>query len=158
MEKSATKGICSDKGLDSKNRSVSRNILFITIFLVLTAFATRTLYTNTKDSISSLGIFEGQKANILTDHTTKSSQYDEQYVSLVERDDSSSSSSDSDDKKDKDKDKDTSLLDNAGIRVLIAIGVFAVLNVVVISVHHIFIKVSKSQDAYKEMGQVMSPF
>lgn len=151
------KKVHSGKGLNGKNKSKTRNILLIIIFLVLTTFVTQTFFTSAKDKISIY--LEGQKAGLLTG-ITKSSQYDEQYVSLVERDDSSSSSGDSDDKDDDDKDKDKhkSLLDNAGIRVLIAIGVFAVLNVVVISIHHVFVRVSKSQNAYKEMGYDMSPF
>ena len=148
------KKVHSGKSLESKSKSKTRNILLIILFFALTIFVTQTFFTSAKDKF---GIYlEGQKANLLIG-ITRSSQYDEKYVSLVERDDSSSSSSNSDDK-DKDKDKDKSLLDNAGIRVLIAIGVFAVLNVLVISIHHVFVKVSKSQNAYKEMSYDMSPF
>lgn len=54
--------------------------------------------------------------------------------------------------------KDKSLLDTPGIRVLIAIGVFMVLNAVAICVHHVIYKMSHSASAYRSIEHNLSPF
>lgn len=51
-----------------------------------------------------------------------------------------------------------SFLKTTGFRVLMAIGVFVVLNVVVITVHHIAQKVSRSTSLYKSIDHIVSPF
>ncbi|KAF3993917.1 hypothetical protein FT663_01328 [Candidozyma haemuli var. vulneris] len=45
-----------------------------------------------------------------------------------------------------------------GFRVLVGIGVFAVLNVIVIVVHHIVQKIARSTNSYKSIDHVVSPF
>lgn len=50
------------------------------------------------------------------------------------------------------------LLDNTAIRVLIGVGVFAFLNVLAISVHHIVQKVRRSTNLYRSIEHVVSPF
>ena len=54
--------------------------------------------------------------------------------------------------------RENSVLDLTVIRVLIGIGVFAFFNVVVITVHHIVQKVSRSQNLYRKIEHVISPF
>lgn len=48
--------------------------------------------------------------------------------------------------------------DQIGFRVLVGIGVFAVLNVIVITVHHIVQKIARSTNSYKTVDHVISPF
>ena len=57
-----------------------------------------------------------------------------------------------------DEKKSKSALDLIGVRIVIGIGVFAFINVVVITVHHIVQKVSRSTSTYKEIEHVHSPF
>lgn len=49
-------------------------------------------------------------------------------------------------------------MDQIGFRVLVGIGVFAVLNVIVITVHHIVQKIARSTNSYKTIDHVVSPF
>lgn len=52
----------------------------------------------------------------------------------------------------------SSILKNTGMQVLIGIGVFAVLNIVVISVHHIAHRIKKNSNLYRSVEHVESPF
>lgn len=52
----------------------------------------------------------------------------------------------------------SSVLDLTVVQVAIGIGVFAVLNIVVISIHHIAQKVKRSTSLYRSIEHVESPF
>ncbi|GEQ69447.1 hypothetical protein JCM33374_g3119 [Metschnikowia sp. JCM 33374] len=54
--------------------------------------------------------------------------------------------------------KHTRILDLTEVRVVIGIGVFAFLNALAITVHHIAQKVSRSSNTYREVEHVYSPF
>lgn len=45
-----------------------------------------------------------------------------------------------------------------GFRILVGIGVFAVLNIVVIVVHHVVQKIARATNSYKNVDHVISPF
>lgn len=62
---------------------------------------------------------------------------------------------DNDDKKDK---KHKSVLDILAIRIIIGIGAFFFINVVVITVHHIYMLASSSEKNYRSIERVLSPF
>lgn len=49
-------------------------------------------------------------------------------------------------------------LDERGVQAVIGIGVFAVLNVAVIVVHHIVQKIARANNSYKAVEHVISPF
>lgn len=49
-------------------------------------------------------------------------------------------------------------LDSTAIKVVIGVGVFAVINVFVITVHHIVQKVSRASNLYRSIDHVISPF
>lgn len=51
-----------------------------------------------------------------------------------------------------------SLLNLLAIRILIGIGVFAILNVIVVAAHHVAFRVSRSKHQYREMEHTYSPF
>lgn len=51
-----------------------------------------------------------------------------------------------------------SLLDQTWMRVIIGIGVFAVLNIVAVTAHHIVQKVRRSTTLYRSVEKVESPF
>lgn len=51
-----------------------------------------------------------------------------------------------------------SFLKTPGFKVLVAVGVFVVLNVVVITVHHVAQKISRSTNLYRSIDHVVSPF
>lgn len=52
----------------------------------------------------------------------------------------------------------SNLLNLTVIRVLIGIGVFAVFNVIAITVHHVVQRISRSQNLYRHIEHVYSPF
>lgn len=54
--------------------------------------------------------------------------------------------------------KSKSVLDLLGVRIVIGIGVFAFINAVAITVHHIVQKVSRSTSTYREVDHVYSPY
>lgn len=51
-----------------------------------------------------------------------------------------------------------SVLDQTWMRVIIGIGVFAVLNIVAVTAHHIVQKVRRSTFLYRSVEKVISPF
>lgn len=56
------------------------------------------------------------------------------------------------------RDELSSILDLTVVQVAIGIGVFAVLNIVAITIHHIVQKVKRSTSLYRSIEHVESPF
>ncbi|CAH6720741.1 hypothetical protein CLIB1444_04S06854 [[Candida] jaroonii] len=67
-------------------------------------------------------------------------------------------SNDSNDSNDNKKHKKTKVLDMLVIRIIIGIGAFFFINVVVITIHHIYMLASSSEKNYRSIERTLSPF
>lgn len=50
------------------------------------------------------------------------------------------------------------ILDEKGIQVVIGVGVFAVINAAVITVHHLVQKIARANNSYKAVEHTLSPY
>lgn len=53
---------------------------------------------------------------------------------------------------------DSSALNKPGIRVLLVVGAFIILNMAAITIHHIYLKISRSSVSYKTIELNIGPF
>ena len=77
---------------------------------------------------------------------------------IIKRDDSNNNKDDNNNNKDDSKKKSKPIYDQPGMRFVFALFAFVILNMIAICIHHIYMKITNSVNAYKTVNDDISPF